>query len=342
MNTTSATESFVSPDDASDDAGHPPQHAAQPPVVPEGFTPPGTTSQRDWKTVLPFIVGLISFAMLAILNEVRDFDLWRNYALVGILLGGPSTYFVYRTNVRVPHRIQWVITIGLWFHYGGGSLGSPGPHDTPGLLGMHGINGAYHVFAWWDNLTHAFGMGSAAMAIAYTLEVYQLRRRLGWNSQLVAILAFTSALAVGVGVELYEFLGKTIFQTIDQGGYENTMWDIVWNMIGATIGTLYAVAFDRRGNWSALQRRWGAQAAPAARQLPPNMLGYIAFIAPAAVTSAFFGLRFLLVGDMGYADAYDRALTALSMSAAVGVVAAPIVSYATRTYLRRLAPDASP
>ena len=68
----------------------------------------------------------------------------------------------------------------------------------------------------------------------------------GWqlSPRVVAVTAFSLSVAIGVAYEVYEFFGKTIFQTIDQGGYTNTASDLVSDMLGAGLGVLFAHFYD--------------------------------------------------------------------------------------------------
>ena len=68
----------------------------------------------------------------------------------------------------------------------------------------------------------------------------------GWqlSPRVVAFTAFSLGVAIGVAYEVYEFFGKTMFQTIDQGGYVNTATDLVSDMLGAGLGVLFAHFYD--------------------------------------------------------------------------------------------------
>lgn len=299
-----------------------------------------TMPRPDLRTVRPFLVGLACFALLALLNQERGFDLWRNYALSGVALGSTATWALYRWDVRVPHYIQWVIVAALLLHYGGGSLGSPDPYSM-GLLGYHGINGAYHVHSWWDNLTHFAGIGAGTMACAYLFDAYQARRGLAWSAGSVLLLAITTGLAAGVGVELYEYLGKEVFQTIDQGGYINTMRDLHFNILGAVAGGVLAVTIDRRRLAGAIERHWGRPTAtlqdrPWRQRLPAGMTGFIGFIAPPALMTLVLSMRFLVAAaptdDLA---AYDGALRLLAWSAAAGILVGPLAGFAWARVRRR-------
>lgn len=298
-------------------------------------------------TVMPFIVGIVSFALLAVFNEVRGFDLWRNYALSGILLGSPTIYVLWRFQVHLPHYIQWTIVGALLTHYGGGSLGSPDPYKM-GLLGMHGVNGAYHHFEWWDHLTHGVGIGASAMGIAYLFEVFHVRRGLQWSSSAVFLCTMLASLTAGVGVELYEYLGKTAFQTIDQGGYENTMRDLHFNFMGAMVGGGLAVTVNRSRFWNLVKNRWGevelvSRNAPWWQRTTSPMVGFLTFCSLPAGGALFLATKFfteeLPPNDL---HMYDPALQTLTWLTGIGILLAPVTarihSFVLKTHLASAAP----
>ena len=297
-------------------------------------------SRAQWMGVLPFLVGIGSFVLLAAFNQARDFDLWRNYALSGVLLGSIATWLILHYDVRIPHYIQWVIVGALWTHYGGGSLGSPDPYRM-GLLGMHGINGAYHHFEWWDHLTHGVGIGASAMGIAYLFEVYQAKRGLTWSASRVFLLTMLASMTAGVGVELYEFLGKQAFQTIDQGGYENTMRDLHFNLIGALVGASVAIFVNRTRFRDRIQSRWNTQdtvpmEAPWWQQVTPGMTGFIAFIALPALTALALATRFFSEAiPPDDSQLYDEALWTLTGASAAAVLVGPIARFIHKDWNRR-------
>ncbi len=300
----------------------------------------GSGHRASVAAVAPFLVGIALFALLAAFNEARDFALWRNYALSGILLGGAATLVIWRSEVHIPHYIQWTIVAALLTHYVGGSLGSPDPYRM-GLLGMHGVNGAYHHFDWWDHLTHGVGIGASAMGIAYLVEVYQTRRGLRWSPSAVFLCTLLAALTAGVGVELYEYLGKTAFQTIDQGGYENTMRDLHFNLVGAIVGGGLAVTVDRVRFAQRIQARWSPIAsvpadAPWWGRTTSAMVGFVTFCALPAGGALFLSTRFFAQdippGDL---PLYDPSLQTLVWLTALGAVAAPLAAAAHRRTMRR-------
>ncbi|MEK6976486.1 MAG: hypothetical protein AABY18_09115 [Candidatus Thermoplasmatota archaeon] len=289
------------------------------------------TPPRSLHSILPSLAGLAGCILLAIINQARGFDLWRNYALTGLVEGSIIAWILWRWNARIPHYIQWVITAAAMLHYGGGSLGSTDPYHM-GLFGFHGINGAYHTFDWWDHLTHGVGVGAATMAAAYLLEAYQMRRGLQWRARTVWFLAVLVGLALGVGVELAEYLGKSAFNTIDQGGYDNTMQDLHYNVLGAALGAAIAAIVDRRRLTRRIEGLIGKPRpipppTKLLERIPPAMAGLTTFVsAPAAMTFAL-SLRYLFQ-DHPVLDprAYDDALNLMLASTIAGAVLGPVVA----------------
>jgi hypothetical protein len=296
---------------------------------------------RDWVTVRPFVIGIAACGLLALYNESRGLDLWRNYAVTGMMLGSTVTWIMWRTDVRVPAYIQWMILVGLFTHYIGGSLAAVDGFRM-GLLGTHGVNGAYHTYEWWDNLTHGLGIAAVAMGTCYLVELYQVRRGLGWTAWQVAVVGILASLAIGVGVELYEFIGKTAFQTIDQGGYANTVADLQFNIVGGVAGGTFAVTVNRMRFWEAIRRRFPPPERPAERRIPPGMWGILGFIALPALATLYIAARGIghsvpLEDDVRM---YDRALLMLVRSALLACLLGPAAMLAARQRARGPRPEA--
>lgn len=288
----------------------------------------------------PIAVMFVALALalsLAIINHLRGFVLWRNYSLAGFFIGAAVAYLLWRFDVRVPHYILGAVVASALLHFGGGTLGSPDPYRM-GPLGMHGVNGAYHTFSWWDHLTHGVGIGSATMGFAYLLDVYQMRRGLRWNGPALWTVAVLCGLTVGVGMELYEYLGKTAFQTIDQGGYTNTMQDLHFNVYGAVTGATLAIVLNRTAFQRRIRDHWNVDHAEPRpgnwfQRLPPRMAGLLAFTILPTGMSLFLAIQFFFITvpepDL---PLYDNALNLLTASAVAAVAAFPLFLFAQRRW----------
>jgi len=185
----------------------------------------------------PLLVAAAFFAAVAIAAWFEGKPLWTAYNLVGAALALLLALLVRGLDVPLPRAAAAVCFATGVLHYVGGSLG--------GHFGIAGVNGLYAVFPWWDRVTHFAGAaGVAALAFALARAVAAKR---AWvvPRGFLALFAFTTALAVGVGVELFEFAAWTFFATIDQGFYSNTMMDLYDDVAGALFGAALAHALAR-------------------------------------------------------------------------------------------------
>ncbi|MDA8530544.1 hypothetical protein N9K54_04355 [Candidatus Poseidonia alphae] len=205
-----------------------------------------------------------------------------------------AMFILWNGRVQMPALPLWIGYSATMLHFIGGSLGAadsgPGPFCFDGMqpgqwLCADGVNGMYHVHPWWDKLVH--GMNSTAIAIAWSLGWRRMSEHNGWQLSpgIVAFTAFSLSVAIGVAYEVYEFFGKTIFQTIDQGGYVNTATDLVSDMLGAGLGVLFSHFYDPMNKTSITD---GKIATPT--QLTLTINGSF----PLMVTGALLSLDFLL------------------------------------------------
>lgn len=201
----------------------------------------------------PVMAWLISCLILTVWNLSRGLNLWAGYNFGGVLMALLAIYILWSGRVQMPALPLWIGYSATMLHFVGGSLGAadsgPGPFCFGGMqpgewLCADGVNGMYHVHPWWDKLVH--GMNSTAIAIAWSFGWRRMSEHNGWQLSpgVVAFTAFSLSVAIGVAYEVYEFFGKTMFQTIDQGGYVNTATDLVSDMLGAGLGVLFSHFYD--------------------------------------------------------------------------------------------------
>ncbi|HLE47415.1 MAG TPA: hypothetical protein VI818_03885 [Candidatus Thermoplasmatota archaeon] len=190
------------------------------------MTAPDSSANTDWR---PFVATGFALGAALALNLLTHNSLWFWYTVLGlgILLTVAGATNAYR--LRPPRQAVWGVGITASLHYVGGSLS--------GLHQIGGPNGLYYAFPWWDNVVHALGSGAIAMAAHAFLAT-----RIHGSRPFTAFLAVCVASFVGVLVELYEFAQFVFLGTVDQGFYTNTVLDLYYNLLGATLG---AVAYAR-------------------------------------------------------------------------------------------------
>jgi hypothetical protein len=87
----------------------------------------------------------------------------------------------------------------------------------------------------FDKLVHAFGFGAATLVVG---RVLSLRFRPPSAAAVTAVAAF-GGLGVGALVEVFEFIMTRLYDETNVGGYTNTGWDLVANLVGAIAAAVW-------------------------------------------------------------------------------------------------------
>lgn len=198
----------------------------------------GVSSPVEARTrpdVSSLVALAVALALLSVATFLEGKRLWAAYNAVGVALALSAALLVRRLGTPLPRGAALLCVLTALLHYVGGSLG--------GHFGIDGINGLYAVIPWYDRVTHFFGAAGVAL-LAQRLLAAQAARD-GWRvpSATLGFFAFCLTLAVGVGVELFEFGAWSFFGTVDQGFYSNTMMDLYDDATGALFGAALAVAW---------------------------------------------------------------------------------------------------
>lgn len=264
---------------------------------------------RIWQSEIPerapLMAWFISCVILTVWNLSRGLNLWAGYNFGGAVMALMALLILWKGRAHIPALPLWIGYSATMLHFIGGSLGAadsgPGPFCFDGMqpgewLCADGVNGMYHVHPWWDKLVHS--MNSTAIAIAWSLGWRRMSEHNGWqlSPRVVAFTAFSLSVAIGVAYEVYEFFGKTFFQTIDQGGYVNTASDLVSDILGAGLGVAFTHYYDPMNKTSNLS---GELPLPTQVKLTNN--GSIPLMAIGAILS----LDYLLLGGGIVNSDYD-------------------------------------
>ncbi len=146
-------------------------------------------------------------------------------------------------RIRFSSTVVWCLSIWAAMHLAGGLV--PLPQGWP-------YNGEVAVLysAWiipellkYDNLVHAFGFGTTAVAALQAMRPMEQRKRHPTFGQMAA--ATLVACGLGSVNEIVEFIATLIAPETNVGGYFNTALDLVANLVGGVIAMLL-VRFVRR------------------------------------------------------------------------------------------------
>lgn len=145
-------------------------------------------------------------------------------------------------NVRFSQLVLWGLSIWGIAHLLGGTVAIPERFLEPGTA-----NTLYNArpVSWlpkYDQIVHAYGFGISTLAAWEALSAHvrainpRMRPTIG---PLVAVVLI--GMGLGAMNEVIEFLATLIMPGTNVGGYVNTGWDLVSNLVGC----LLAAAFIR-------------------------------------------------------------------------------------------------
>ncbi len=146
-------------------------------------------------------------------------------------------------------RVLWALSVWGFVHMAGGIV----PLDGGRIL--------YN--AWlvphlvrYDQAVHAFGFGYATVACAkvlrHLLPVAEVSPAMTRPSRSLTVMAALGGMGMGALNEVVEFLATLVLAHTNVGGFENTGWDLVYNLLGATVACM----------WLTWSRTWPPGAPP--------------------------------------------------------------------------------
>jgi hypothetical protein len=162
-----------------------------------------------------------------------------------VLLG--AALLVHR-KVGLSPLVLWGLSFWGLVHMAGGLV--PVPESWP-------INGEIRVlYSWWlipdylkfDQLVHAYGFGITAVMCWESFR-WILSQQTGKPINAIqptpGILTLSAAAGMGFGAlnEVVEFTATLLIPGTNVGGYVNTGWDLVSNLVGVTLAAFFIHLF---------------------------------------------------------------------------------------------------
>ena len=156
-------------------------------------------------------------------DDVLDFDamVWRDYFIEGSFFA--LIVLLLTRKFACPLLAGIIGIIGSILHYVGGAT------DW------------YHHYEWWDHMTHGLAHMVFVFLFLYLYEIATDRGLLKVRPYIAMIFVVILSMGMGAFSETREYAFSIFFDTIDQGGYHNTMQDFVWDFIGGSLVMYYYV-----------------------------------------------------------------------------------------------------
>jgi hypothetical protein len=181
--------------------------------------------------VMAFTALYIALALvLALGRGNQEFVFY--IAVMLILIG--AVWLVHR-SVALSTAALWALSVWGLAHMAGGLVVVPETWPAEAASRV--------LYSWWliperlkyDNVIHAYGFGVTTWVCWQGLRAAIARR--GGNATPtfgLLVLAATAGLGFGALNEVVEFAATLLVPETNVGGYVNTGWDMVSNLVGAT------------------------------------------------------------------------------------------------------------
>lgn len=184
----------------------------------------GRLTKREWTIVGVNIINLGVFGVVALWNRNSEFLLY-----IGVVVVVVAVLFLAQPRIRLSEGILWGLTLWSILHLSGGNIRI----QENVLYSMELIP----VILRYDQLVHAFGFGVSTMLCYHLLKPSLRPDQNRWG--IIAFLTILMGCGIGAINEIVEFLAvKTVPQT-NVGGYDNTLLDMVFNLIGAMVAVAW-------------------------------------------------------------------------------------------------------
>ncbi len=181
-------------------------------------------TRREIPVLLANLVYLPIFTVIALRNLNLEFILY-----VGVILVVGAWVLWKQRSVRFDGVILWGLTVWGLLHMAGGNI--PVGEDVlyaywliPGLLR-------------YDQFVHTFGFGTATLVCHHLLRPYLREGVRGWG--VLGVLTGMMGCGVGAINEIIEFIAVKSVPETHVGGYDNTLWDMVFNLFGAVLAVAW-------------------------------------------------------------------------------------------------------
>lgn len=204
---------------------------------------PRVALSRPLVAVMAFVVlTVLAGVAMAIANWNYEF-IYYGLVMLALVAGVGVIHF----RVNFPMVVLWGLAAWVLLHMGGGTIPIPESVTEPGAPRvLYNLR----VLPWlpkYDQVVHCYGFFVSTLACWRAL-VMMTRGSGGTLRPTIGPLCAAALMGNGLGAlnEVVEFIATQIMPGTNVGGYENTGWDLVSNLMGTILaGLLIRVATPR-------------------------------------------------------------------------------------------------
>ena len=119
------------------------------------------------------------------------------------------------------------------------------------------VSAWYWKYWWWDLILHAISgvvLGLIGLFLTFTLNRAS-KIHVILSPAFLALFTFAFAMAAGAFWEIWEFtLDRTIGTDAQRNSLDDTMWDLVFNFIGALVIAVIGFVYAKKGKFSYMEK----------------------------------------------------------------------------------------
>lgn len=192
------------------------------------------------------IVFSIIYMLVAILEAVRQGNAEFVFYIVVMAVLITTLAIVHR-RVNFSAGVLWGMSIWGLLHMAGGLIHLPYSITENGSQPV--------LYSWWiirdwlkyDQIVHTYGFGITTW-VCWQILRSNIRKQTGINpepSYGLCILSAAGGMGFGALNEVVEFIATLTIPETNVGGYNNTGWDLVFNLIGCAIAAIIIRQFHK-------------------------------------------------------------------------------------------------
>jgi hypothetical protein len=193
----------------------------------------------DSPRLLPLAVFTALYMIAAVAGSMMQGNKEFIFYIVVMLVLIAAVTFVHKA-VCLSSALLWALSFWGLLHMAGGLVPLPTGWSYNGDQAV--------LYSWWiipqklkyDQIVHAYGFGTTTWVCWHALK--SIVHRVG-GPQLkptFGLLVLSAAAGAGFGAlnEVVEFIAVLTIPNTNVGGYENTGWDLIANLVGASTAAL--------------------------------------------------------------------------------------------------------
>ncbi len=190
---------------------------------------------RSEIAVLAFNLLYLAVALIASFQlQTREFLFY--FVVMCLLLAGAGTLHL---RVRFPVAALWGLSLWGLAHMAGGLM--PIPESWPSHGETHVLYNLWLIpqRLKYDQLVHAYGFGVVTWICWLGLQKAFASRGIAMQPTLgLLTLCVAGGMGFGAANEVVEFIATLTLPSTNVGGYENTGWDLVSNLVGCLLAAI--------------------------------------------------------------------------------------------------------